>query len=349
MNTKFFEKIYIIQSYPNLHFLINKLYNEKSKVAVIVSLDTSIYKFLIRLKIKNIKVFLFGNAIVYRHAIFSPIRTIYTKYLWNKIPALSTKTLCITYANWVDVGALYLKKINFKKLEQYVPHAEERYRIISNNKIKFKGYLKFIFDKTNGLIENKIYENQINRKTVNLYGVGLKNLKTIFPSIKIQKVLENDCVHQHVYNTYSIKEPFYIFIDKDLIKPNQISWLKLFNLYRYVNREFKRKKIKIVFKFKPRHYSLLKYLLLKLIGFRIIDTEPPSQIFINHPKCIGVIGFTSSSMSVKYNKKIISLSSLENTFKKTLTGNIESMNQRNSYSNKIIFIKKISELADNIN
>ena len=54
-------------------------------------------------------------------------------------------------------------------------------------------------------------------------------------------------------------------------------------------------------------------------------------------------------MSVKHNKKIISLSSLENTFRVNLTGNIESMNQRNSYSDKIIFIKNISDLNDNLN
>ena len=54
-------------------------------------------------------------------------------------------------------------------------------------------------------------------------------------------------------------------------------------------------------------------------------------------------------MSVKYKKKIISLSSLENTFRVNLTGNIESMNQRNSYSDKIVFIKNLSELSENIN
>jgi hypothetical protein len=349
MNNKYYDKIYVIQSYPNLHFLTNKLYNEKCKVAVIVSLDKSIFKFFKKLKIKNIDIYNFGNAKIYRHSIFSPIRKLYTNFLWYKIPKLRTKTLCITYANWADIGAFYIKKIDFKYLEQYIPSTEERYDVISNPNKKLNGFLKFVYDKTDGLIENKIYENEIKGKKIKINGVGLKCLKSMYPKIKIENVKESNLINDKVFDSYFIDEPFYIFVDKDLIKSKQISWLKLFNLYRNVNKVFKRKKIKIGFKFKPRHYSVIKYFLLKLIGFHILNTESPSQIFINHPKCIGVIGFTSSSMSVKYKKKIISLSSLENTFRVNLTGNIESMNQRNSYSDKIVFIKNLSELSENIN
>jgi len=349
MKNKRYDKIYVIQSYPNLHFLTNKLYNEKCKVAVIVSLDKSIFKFFKKLKIKNIDIYNYGNALIYRHSIFSPIRKLYTKFLWYKIPKFRTKTLCITYANWADIGAFYIKKVDFQFLEQYIPYTEERYDVISSPNKKFNGFLKFVYDKTDGLIENKVYEYEIKGKKSKINGVGLKCLKSRYPKIKIKNVQETNLINKKVFDSYFVNEPFYIFVDKDLIKSKQISWLKLFNLYRNVNREFKRKKIKIGFKFKPRHYSYIKYVLLKLIGFHILKTEPPSQVFINHSKCIGVIGFTSSSMSVKHSKKIISLSSLENTFRVKLTGNIESMKQRNLYSNKIIFIKNISDLANNIN
>ena len=67
---KFFEKIYVIQSYPNLTFLVNELYKQKLNVAVIVSIDKSIFKFLKKLNISNVSVFLVGNAIVYRKRIF---------------------------------------------------------------------------------------------------------------------------------------------------------------------------------------------------------------------------------------------------------------------------------------
>ena len=291
----------------------------------------------------------YGNALVYRHSIFSPIRKLYTKFLWYIIPKFRTKTLCITYANWADIGAFYIKKVDFQYLEQYIPYTEERYDVISNPNKKFNGFLKFVYDKTDGLIENKFYIHEIKGKKNKINGVGLKCLKSRYPKIKIENVQETNLINKKVFDSYFVNEPFYIFVDKDLIKSKQISWLKLFNLYFSVNREFKRKKIKIGFKFKPRHYSQIKNIFLKLIGFHILNTEPPSQVYINHPKCIGVIGFTSSSMSVKHNKKIISLSSLENTFRVNLIGNIESMNQRNSYSDKIIFIKNISDLNDNLN
>ena len=51
-------------------------------------------------------------------------------------------------------------------------------------------------------------------------------------------------------------------------------------------------------------------------------------------------------MSVDY-VKLISLSTLKNTFRKSLIGNIESMKQRNeSQSDKIIFIEDLSQLVN---
>lgn len=345
-----FDKIYIIQSYPNLTFLTNKLYEEKSNVAVIVSLDRSIYKFLKRLNIKNVTIFLVGNAIVYRKSLFWPIRKLYTQYIWYRIPVLTTNTLIITYANWVDVGALYLKKIKFKELEQYVPNTEKRYDISSDQNINFSSFQKFIQTKTNGLIENKKYNSFVKKKKVAMSGVGLVNLKNIWPNIKTYNVKNSNEVNNLAQSSYLVDKPFYLFIDKELVKAKQISWFKLIVLYYNIQVIFRKKKINIAFKFKPRQFSFFKYLILKIIGYKILPTEPPSQLFACQKKCIGIIGFTSSSMSTDYEKKLISLSTLRNTFKKSLIGNIESMKQRNeSKSDKIIFVEHLSQLANIIN
>lgn len=342
-----FDKIYIIQSYPNLTFLTNKLYEEKSNIAVIVSLDRSIYKFLKHLNLKNVTVFLIGNAIVYRKSLYRPIRKLYTKYIWKKIPSLKTKTLIITYANWVDIGALYLKKIKFKELEQYVANAEKRYDISSDQKINFSSYQKFIQTKSNGLIENKIYLSFVKGKKVVMRGIGLVNLKKIWPNIKIYNVKNSNQINELAINSYTLDKPFYLFIDKELVKAKQISWFKLIVLYYNVQVIFRKKKINIAFKFKPRQFSFFKYLILKIIGYKILPTEPPSQLFACQKKCIGIIGFTSSSMSMDYEKKLISLSTLKDTFKQNLTKNIESMKQRNeSKSNKIFFVEHLSQLVN---
>lgn len=313
-----FDKIYIIQSYPNLTFLTNKLYEEKSNIAVIVSLDRSVYKFLKRLNIKNVTIFLVGNAIVYRKSLFRPIRKLYTQYIWYRIPVLTTNTLIITYANWVDVGALYLKKISFKVLEQYIAYAEKRYDISSDQNINFSSFQKFIQTKTNGLIENKKYNSFVKEKKVVMSGVGLVNLKNIWPNIKTYNVKNSNQINELAINSYILDKPFYLFIDKELVKAKQISWFKLIVLYYNIQVIFRKKKINLVFKFKPRHFSFLKFLILKIIGYKILPTEPPSQLFASQKKCVGIIGFTSSSMSVDYEKKLISISSLKNTFKKKI-------------------------------
>lgn len=344
-----FDKIYIIQSYPNLTFLTNKLYKEKSKVALIVSLDKSIYKYFKYLNISNVTVFIIGNAIVYRKSLFKPIRKIYTKYLWHKIPSLKTKKLIITYANWVDIGALYLKKIKFMELQQYVAYAEKRYYISSDEKTNLSSFQKYIQYKTNGLIENKKYTSYVKDEKVIMKGVGLVDLKNIWPNSKTHKLKNNNKINELAINSYKIDKEFFLFIDKDLVKSNQISWFKLIKLYYNIKVIFKKKKIDVAFKFKPRHFSIFKYYLLKFIGYKILPTEPPSQLFASQNKCIGIIGFTSSSMSVDYEKKIISLSALKNTFKKSLIGNIESMKQRNeSKSDNIIFIEHLSQLVNTI-
>ena len=346
---KFFNKVYIIQSYPNLTFLTNKLFEEKSKVAVIVSLDRSIYKFLKRLNFKNVTIFIVGNAMVYRNDIFWPIQTLYLKYIWYKIPTLKTNKLIITYANWADIGALYLKKIQFLELEQFIPNTEKRYEVIVDQNASFSAFEKFIFRKTNGLIEKKKYLSVVNGKTIIIKGVGLIKLNKLWPNTKSYKVKNISELNKLAKNPYLVEKPFYLFIDKELVKAKQISWFKLIILLYNIHSIFNNKKIIIGFKFKPRHFSFFKFLILKIIGYKILSTEPPSQLFASQKKCLGIIGFTSSSMSVNYGKKIISLSALKNTYKKSLLENIISMKQRNDEKkNKILFVEYLSQIENNI-
>ena len=88
-------------------------------------------------------------------------------------------------------------------------------------------------------------------------GIGLIDLTKLWPNIKIYKLNNNNNVNQLAINSYEIDEEFYLFIDKDLVKSNQISWLKLIKLYYNIKLIFKKKKINIAFKFKPRHFSFL--------------------------------------------------------------------------------------------
>ena len=73
-------------------------------------------------------------------------------------------------------------------------------------------------------------------------GIGLIDLTKLWPNIKIYKLNNNNNVNQLAINSYEIDEEFYLFIDKDLVKSNQISWLKLIKLYYNIKLIFKKEK-----------------------------------------------------------------------------------------------------------
>lgn len=343
MNKLVYKKIYIIQSYPNLIHLVNLLYDINEKIAVIISLDYRIYKFLKKLNIPNVDLYKVGSAIVYRRSYFYPIRTLHTKYIWKTIPNLITDELIITYYNWCDVGALYISKIEHNKLIIYVPYTEERYSVVRSKKNSLNKFQKFINRKTGGFIESKDYLSTINNIEIKSHGVGLISLENNTRT-QIKYIPQINSVDQKAINVFEVKNKYYLFIDKEIVKSKYISWIDSIILYYKISKTFKKKKIDLAFKFKPRHFDFKKFLILKLFGFKILPTESPSELFATQKNCIGIIGFTSSSMSVNYNKKTISIATLENTFKINMNLNVESMEQRNKQKTNIIYLKNINEL-----
>ena len=105
--------------------------------------------------------------------------------------------------------------------------AEKRYDISSDQNINFSSFQKFIQTKTNGLIENKKYNSFVKEKKVVMSGVGLVNLKNIWPNIKTYNVKNSNDINNLAQSFYLVNKPFYLFIDKELVKAKQISWLNI--------------------------------------------------------------------------------------------------------------------------
>ena len=129
--------------------ILEILENEEQKIAVVVSLDHKIFNFLKRfVRKKNITFFLFGNASVYRHGFYRPIRLIYTAFLGLCIPRLNAKELILTYGNWTDIGSIYLKKFKCERIIQYVAYEEKRYKIVTSSNQKMSlthNYLNLVY------------------------------------------------------------------------------------------------------------------------------------------------------------------------------------------------------------
>lgn len=344
---KDFKKIYVIQSYPTLMHLITFLAAEDDGVAVIVSLDGKIYRFL-----KNyfsgseIKFFLIGRAEIFRRGYYIPIRLIHTIYLTWKVPKFRTDELILTYANWTDIGSIYLKKVKFKRLTQLVPDTEKRYQITTSGNQDLSIIHKYLNLFTGDYLEIKDYLAEINGEKIIHRGVGLKNLAIFSFPFERKQLNELKFTSTKYFGKYQIRSQFLLFIDKDIITPGFISFYGYYLLMKELKKTLYEKKVDIYIKFKPRHYSRVKHLLLVILGYKIAPTEAPAQIFSIQEKCLGIIGFTSSSMSLNYKKPIVSLSNLRGFYSKSMNLNAESMKQRSTGETKIFFPKDLREILN---
>ena len=338
-----FDNIFIIQSYPNLIELLSKLPSYKGHNAIIVNLDRDIYRFLKQIKQLNAEVFCFGDARFFRSRLYRPFIKIYIKYFERSLPRFRTKRLVLTYGNWCDVGCLYLKHIEFGILENWIAFEEQRYEIIDVPEKALTGYLKTIDDLAPGLLVLKDYVSYIKQDRVILPGVGLKDLQNVFPHTEQKYVKQAKNVTFEGSGAFELDKEFVLFIEREIVRSQNTSWFSLFKLLLNLKRTTAELGIRTAIKFKPRQFTFRKYFFYRLFGFAVLPREVPAQVYAFQEACIGIIGFTSSSMANDYGKPVISLSCLRGYFKKPMVNNVESMRQRTANVNGLYFPKDFYE------
>ena len=341
-----YDLIVIIQSYPNLISTINYVlsYGDKD-ILILVNGDKKIFKFL-SMVIKNprISIKLYGNNIFLRSFLFSWALPFYVIYLQFRIPNYFCKEELITFGNWCDVGALFHNKITCLKLFNLVAYEEGRYTITTNGITKFPIFIRMINFLTNNLIERKHYyykeDGEIKDNGKNNFGLNSNLISAI--NFKAPRERNYDLIDFDFEDSF---QPFILYVEKNLLKSKSISFYQFFKLNLSLYRFSKNNQLQIRIKFKPSDTFFIRKFFYRLLGFSILPTFAPAQIFANHQNCICVIGFASSAMAEKYNKKVFCFGSIKGIFNPKVYKNIYSLKQR-SKGNKVVFLEKLRQLEN---
>ena len=144
--------------------------------------------------------------------------------------------------------------------------------------------------------------------------------------------------------TYTFSRPTVVFVERDVVRSKFISVLSYLRLILKINSYCKELELDLVVKTKPRHFNALTWLIFSIARVSILPNYVPAQVFCFQPQCKGIVGFTSSAMSDRYKKPIISLSLLTDFMRKPMTDNVRSMMERSENQTFFHFPKTMDEL-----
>lgn len=343
MKKKLYDRLYVIQSYPNALSLANLIQSQSGKIAIIVSLDYALYKFLRKTAPENCTVYYFGVAAIFRKRIFAFLRLPVVNYIEKKIKKFETRKLVVNYLHWCDVGSLYISQIKHSKLEIWVPYEERRYVFKKKEMDEKINFLKNILKKTENLLAKfNVYDqnNQFVTETIGL-DPGHELLKGA-PLVALDQPCE---VHDAIQNKISSPvEPYILFVERDVLKTRHASLKDYFKLLRTVKNLADSCDLAIYVKFKPRQHTFAKELMHKAAGLKILPTETPAPVFGFDSHCKIIIGITSSALAVDYQKPFVCLAAIKEVFDDRFHKNIQSLNERSPDSAKIKYPINLEEL-----
>tara|TARA_X000000368_G_C23047504_1_gene719800 strand:+ start:1512 stop:2573 length:1062 start_codon:yes stop_codon:yes gene_type:complete len=343
-----FDLIVLLQSYPNLINAVNYIFKKKEKkILILVNGDKNIYKYLKQVfnQATNIMIKLYGDNIFLKSGILSRLLPFYVTYLYLRIPIYNCKEMLITYGNWCNVGSLFYYKINSQKIINLIAYEEARYTIKSLGNLKLPLYIKLINFFTNNLVERKKYfkEEDGVSKFINRESFGLVKQENIYKTINAKREREyhqlKDCV-----DTYKL--PFILYIEKNILKANSISYLNFLKLNISIYRLSKNNQLPICVKFKPTDKYFFRKFFYKLLGFKILSSHLPAQLYSIQDNCKFIIGFSSSSMAENYGKSVYSFGSIKTLFFPSVNGNIESLRQRSYGNDFCVFLETRKDLEN---
>jgi hypothetical protein len=342
-----YDLIILIQSYPNLIDAINYALNfDGEDLLILVNGDRKIFKFLNEsIQKPNISIKLYGNNLFLRSRYFCRFLPLYVCYLNFRIPNYNCNEKLITYGNMCDIGALLHYKTKSKQTTKLVAYEEKRYDIRSADETKLPIYIKLINLFTNNMLEKKIYfyEEDGNTKSIPRDIFGLVKSEKWYKTIQASQDKNYDLLKRSLKK---IIKPYILYIEKNLIKSNAISYYGFIKLNLAISRMSKKNNIDIFIKFKPRDRFFFRYFYYRLMGFLILPTHIPAQLYAIHDKCSFIIGFASSSMAQNYDKPVYVFSSLKKLFNPNVYGNVNSLRQRSSGNKNCIYLENLQELEN---
>jgi hypothetical protein len=268
----------------------------------------------------------------------------FIKELWNFMRVRKKFWLLPILLMMALFGALFHNKIKSLKLTNLVAFEEEKYTITVDQRTQFPIFIRIINLFTNNLIERKhyFYEEDGEIKEIAKDNFGLKPKFISAELLRAPRERNYDLID---FDFDDASQPFILYVEKNLLKSKSTSlyrFLKLnFSLYRFS----KNNHLQIRIKFKPRDSFFMRKFFYRLLGFTILPTAAPAQIFANHKNCICVIGFSSSTMSENYGKKVYCFGSIKESFNSSVYGNINSLKQR-SNGNHVVFLETLRELEN---
>lgn len=340
---KHYETVIVVQSFPILTHVMNNIEKLKKPLCVVVSFNRDVSKFIRAVSSADIDIISVGFGYLLRKSFLKPLRLSYIKAAHSRGLRISTNKLIMTCYNWCDVSAVFIDAMKFKKLTIWTPYEENRYSFKTDNEVKLSSHYHYINSITNGLIERKKFflsNGQLIGQTIGLVSdhpkirdaeiIGVEQIKNVIP--------------YHV-EKFNIGHDYILLVERELMRTKHISIIDYLKLLKSLRKLSLNTGLKVYVKFKPRHYYLFKHALFKAFGIKAMPVWVPAQYYCFNQECKMIIGFTSSALSINYEKPFYSLAKLKNIFKSDLSGNVNSMMHRaQSNPRHMHFLTDLSEV-----
>lgn len=338
-----YDNIIVIQSYPNVLALANRLYSFDGYNCIIVSLDYDLYKFLKKVAPDNFDVIICGNARTVRKSFFRYLRKPMVERIIRTSKTISTRKLILNYKHWCDIGALYPKFIVHEQLAIWVAYEEERYNFEALPFDETKGFLARINHVTGGMLKKFAIYDSANLFVSNVIGLNFEHEK-IRNAEEIKVSLETKVAPEIMAAIATPAKHYVVYVEREVLRSKHTTLLKYIKLLWALRKASKNAGLDIYVKFKPRQYYVFKHILHRLLGFKILSKHVPAQIYCFDKNCVLITGVTSSSLAIDYQKRFLCLAKLDEIFQDKFTKNIQSLEERSADKDKIIYLNSIAEL-----
>ena len=309
-NIQHFQDIYLVQSYPVLNNLLNKVYFSDSQTLIIVIGNKSLERFFYDLfaNKEHITVKRFGNT----NFLLSRLKKLFYPFHLLKLRIFVKKYKCVnlyvTFKDWADFGIIQIKSISSKNRFILNPFEAQQYKIKDTKPKTVFETLYYLFHRlTIGKnLSLKEVSPKLNRK-VPLLGLDNKFLReSNFEIIDLAKRDVDKAIMDSILKNQKVSHKGIIFIEKDLLETGivnrEVYWSFVSKLVSSINAL----DLEVYLKFKPRNYSPRLQKKYEAIGMKILPHYIPLQFFCGDPRILMGLGFTSSSMAYDESFEIIS-------------------------------------------
>lgn len=342
-SNKYYETVIVVQSFPVLTYVMNNIENLKKPLCIIVSFNGHISKFMKTVLPDDVDIQCFGYGALLRKTILMPLRKYYINIAHSQTRKISTNKLIMTCNSYCCVSAVFLDAIKFNKVSIWKPYEEKRYSYKPDHKFGLLSYHNYINEITGGLIEGKSFFTKDGKIAGQTVGLNVNHLK--LKNANFIAVEQVDHVMPSHLEKFNIGKDYILIVERELLKTGHISLLNYLKILNSLRKLSSKSGLKIYVKFKPRNYYLFKHFIFRAFGIIAMPIWVPAQYYCFNKECKIIFGFTSSALSIDYEKPFYSLASLEKTFKIDLLGNIASMKERvEATSVNMNFVTKLSDV-----